>query len=193
VKNSSAEKEENKHPLTPLLGNPYFRRGLFVISIGVLVFFVGIIIYRMIAKEYQISLADIILIALLILLSSGVLDSLSEISFGEKGFFARFNRVEHDLTIIHEVAKHVLTQGEFLQLTRLIEEEYVRVSYSYFLLQEMIRLCQHNFVKEKFERATWDMKDKYEKVQDPYNLKEFYYVTEDGRSYFELLKKLKSQ
>jgi len=155
-------------------------------------FFIGIILYRMVTTAYQISFADLILIALLILFSSGILDNLIEISFSsEKGFSARFRRVEGDLMIINEIAKHVLTEGERLQLNRLKEENIVMVKYSYFLLGEMIRLCQHNFVNENFSASTWRMKDLYEKPESSsYNLKDYYHITEDGKEYLKLLEEL---
>jgi hypothetical protein len=196
--------ETEKHPLRPIWENVYVKSGLLAISIGVLLFFVGIILYRMLASDYQISLADTILIVLLLLLSSGVLHDLLEISVSQKGFFAKFdkrvNKVEQNVTEVEqkvkqnvtslqrEVAKHVLTKGELLQLRRLIvDENYVGVTYSLFLLQEMIRLCQHEFVVETYHNSTWEMKDKYETSTQQYNLKEFYHVTDEGRKYFDIM------
>ena len=183
--------QRKKRPIKLVLENIYFRNGLLLVSVGLLVCFVGIIFYRLLTTDYQISFPDIILISLLILFSSGVVDSLNEISLGDKGFFARFNKVEQDIKIINEIAKHVLTDGERLQLHRLQEEVIVNVQYTPFLLQEMIRLCQHGFVEEINKDATWKMKLKFENAQDsPYNLKEYYKILEEGKQYLAILKKL---
>ena len=179
-----------KNPLKLILENTYFRSGLLLISVVLLVCFVAIIFYRLLNTNYQISLPDILLIALLFLLLSGVFDSLSEISLGEKGLFARFNKVEQDIKIINEIANHVLTEGERLQLRRLNTENIVNVQYTPFLLQDIIRLYQHNFVREKYNGATWHMKDEFEKKTDFYNLKDYFEIREEGQQYLKILEEL---
>lgn len=170
----------------------YIRIGLIIVSVGVLVCFSLTILYRVVAKQYQVSYADIIIMILLFIISSGFLESLSEISFGEKGFFARFYRVENDIKIINEIAKHVLTEGERKQLERLnSDEKVVNVNYQTFFFHEMIRLCQHNFVQERYVGSTWDMVSKYENKRDiGFDLRKYYFVTKEGSDYLGLLKKL---
>jgi|SRR6476469_484124 len=156
-----------------------------------LVFFVSIILYRMIVANYRLSFPDFLLIVFLSLLSSGILHRLIEFSFTEKGVIARFREVKENVKIINEIAKHVLTEGELLQLKHLNRKEnYIEVKYCDFLFREMIRLCQHKFVAETYTGAVWDMQNKHHNDSGNYNLKDYFQITEDGISYLKLLEDL---
>lgn len=157
----------------------------------VLACFVGIILYRMVVKDYTVSIPDVILTTTLVIFSSGVVERIEMIAIGEKGVSARFNKVEQDITIINQIAKHVLTNGERIQLERLAgQEDSLNAIYSPFLEQEMVRLCQHHFVKENKSGDVWKMK---EKGQDEFDLRTYFRITEEGRNYLEILKKLEKQ
>jgi len=169
-----------------------FRNVLLLISVGYLAFSVSTIFYNMSILPYVYFYpSDLIFFMPLFLLLTGIVYSAHEISFGKNSLSARFNKVEQNIEIINEIVKHVLTDGERSQLSRLHEENImVDVKYSHFLLQEMIHLCQHRFVKEHKEGDIWKMKDKFERIQDSYNLKDYFQITEEGKQYLKIIEEL---
>ena len=118
--------------------------------------------------------------------------------FGQKFKFirnieAKVNHQNEIIQLIHEALKRVLTVHEKDHLEELNSEITIpcRCQYSLFLLNEMIRLCQHGFVKETPLGSVWNM----EKVGQ-FNLKDFFQITKEGKEYLkklDLLEKLINQ
>ncbi|MCZ8118955.1 MAG: hypothetical protein O9295_13095 [Microcystis sp. LE18-22.4A] len=186
---------KNKTTSKYLLENPNFRNLLLLISMAVLGFFMFIIFHRMMNGNYSISYPDIILIAIFVLFLSGFINGISEISFGEKGFSARFNKVEQDIQTINVIARNILTFGERLQLHQLNKkEDKVDVLYTGFLFDDMMSLCKHEFVAEKKSGDLWKMQAEHQyNTSQSYNLKDYFKITEAGIQYLKLLDKLKKQ
>ncbi|HAC62329.1 MAG TPA: hypothetical protein DCF68_02030 [Cyanothece sp. UBA12306] len=156
-----------------------------------LICFVGIIFYRMIFKNYQITTPDVILIATFVIFSLGIIEKVEVIAIGEKGVSARFSKVEEDITIINQIAKHVLTEGELTQLERLAgRDDNLYATYTHFLEQEMVRLCQHGFVKENNKDDLWKMRHH---GSNQFNLRTYFWITEEGRKYLKILKDLENK
>jgi hypothetical protein len=116
----------------------------------------------MLVADYRISIADVVFIFILFMMATDIIYRLSDISVNLKGFSARFVKIEQNVHLILEALRRILTKYEYQQLLRLTNEEVATCRYSSFLLNEMIRLCQHGFARERFERSTWSMKERYE-------------------------------
>jgi len=94
------------------------------------------------------------------------------------------------IQLIYEALKRNLTQHEYRHLIDLEQgnpsSDY---QHSYFLEMEMVRLCQHGYVKETYQESTWKMKDK---GTTRFDLKEFYQITDEGKEYLKLLQELQT-
>jgi hypothetical protein len=91
------------------------------------------------------------------------------------------------IQLIYEALRRSLTKYEYKHLVELDSDAPCHCQYSDFLQNEMIRLCQHGYVSETFDCAVWKMKEKGNAV---FNLKDFFRITDDGRKYLDLLRKL---
>ncbi|MEW5804903.1 MAG: hypothetical protein AB1847_22685 [bacterium] len=94
------------------------------------------------------------------------------------------------ITTLYQAAQHNLTTYEYNHLVNLQSGNSEYYTYNDFLPHEMVRLCQHEFVKESRPGSTWQMKDKGD---TPFNLKEFYSITDRGRDHILLIEKLKKR
>ena len=94
------------------------------------------------------------------------------------------------IRLIYEALRRSLTKYEYQHLVEL-ESGAPSPNYRYtdFLLNEMIRLCQHGYATETFDQATWRMK---EQGDGRFDLKDFYRITDEGKNHLEQLRKLEA-
>jgi hypothetical protein len=92
------------------------------------------------------------------------------------------------IEILYEAAQHNLTVFEYNHLKNL-ESDASGYRFNHFLPDEMVRLCQHGFVEESFPRSTWEMEKKRD---NPFNLKEFYRITDKGKEHIRLIERLRA-
>jgi hypothetical protein len=94
------------------------------------------------------------------------------------------------IQLIHEALRRSLTKYEYQHLVEL-ESGAPSPNYEYsdFLLNEMIRLCQHGYAAETFDHSTWRMKEQGDRRFD---LKDFYRITDEGKNHLELLRRLEA-
>jgi hypothetical protein len=92
--------------------------------------------------------------------------------------------------LIYEALRRSLTKYEYQHLVEL-ESGAPSPNYEYsdFLRDEMIRLYQHGYVTETFDRSTWTMQEQGDRRFD---LKDFYRITDEGKNHLELLRRLEA-
>jgi hypothetical protein len=93
------------------------------------------------------------------------------------------------IQLIYEALRRSLTKYEYQHLVELESDTPSPCRYSDFLLNEMIRLCQHGYVSETFNSSVWKMKEKGDATFD---LKEICRITDDGKKYLDLLRRLQA-
>lgn len=93
------------------------------------------------------------------------------------------------IQLIYEALRRSLTKYEYNHLVELESDAPSPCRYSDFLLNEMIRLCQHGYVSETFDSSVWKMREKGDATFD---LKEICQITNDGRKYLDLLRRLQA-
>lgn len=96
---------------------------------------------------------------------------------------------ENLLRILTQAAEHNLTESEARILVALTDTNASPWESNGFLRNEMIRLCQHGFVKEIVDRGVWQIPThEGEKVK----VKDLVAITDKGIEHIALVKELRS-
>src|SRR5690349_18879913 len=104
---------ESHHPRKVPFGA--FGSAAYTIALLLLALMVLVLAYRFMTTDYKFSVYDILVVAMLIffvVLSSGAVGRVSEITITSKGLSARFNKLEQNVNLILEALRRTLTIHE---------------------------------------------------------------------------------
>jgi hypothetical protein len=167
---------------------------LFVLS------YILLIPFGRVDKDNRWTAEEVVLIAVLVVASSGLLDTLRYLKIGKDGLSAQFQRIERrqedqeerltrqalEIRTLRMVLQGITTRYELDKLVGLCKEEPFLCYYSDELFDEVKRLRAMGLVQNHEGVGLTAMKNEYKDKKKQFDLKRFFFITEQGREYLRL-------
>ncbi len=167
--------------------------GIAVVEIALLV--------KVLTGKATIELLVTLAVITILLLVAYRIEDVFEISLGKEKLEAKLvkkidQKVEDEVTslerrlearAIYEALRRSLTKYEYEHLVEFAKKKpRPCCRYNDFLLHEMIRLCQHEYIQEIFPGSTGKMSGE----SGEFDLAKFYKISPEGEKFLEMLQKL---
>jgi hypothetical protein len=144
---------------------------------------------------------EIVLVGVLVVASSGLLDSLVDLKFGKEGFSAKFQKIEKrqedqehrlsqqaaEIRSLQVALQGIVTRYELDKLVGLSKQEPFLCHYSDDMYNELKRLRAMGLVLNHEGTGLTDMRRDNKDSRRQFDLKRYFYITEQGREYLKLL------
>lgn len=162
--------------------------------------YVLLIPFGFVAKDNRWQTEEIVLLGILLIISSQLLESLTDLTVGKEGISAKFKQLkakqeeqkdqlskqQAEIRSLQVALQGIVTRFELDKLIGLNKEESFLCYYSEDLYEELKRLRAMGLVQNHegvgLETIKREFKDKSQKL----DLKRFFYITDQGREYLKL-------
>jgi hypothetical protein len=162
--------------------------------------YVACIPLGLVAKGNRIQFEEVVLVGVLAILSSSLLESLADITIGREGLTARFREIEHrqakqegelarqkaEIRSLQVALLGIVTEYEFDKLAGLSREGAFTCYYSDDLFNELKRLRALGLIMNREGRGLRDIRRDYKDRNATFDLKDYFFITEQGAEYLNL-------
>jgi hypothetical protein len=178
-----------------------------ILHAALLVFAVGYLLlvpFGGVARENRWGTEEVVLLGVALVLSSRLIDSLSDFHIGKEGFGAKFRRLEErqseqeeqllkqkaEIRSLQVALQGIVSRYELDKLVGLHREEPFQCYYSDDLFEELKHLRAMDLVRNHEGTGLADLRRQFKDKHQQFDLKRFFYITEQGREYLTLRKEL---
>jgi hypothetical protein len=160
-----------------------------------------------IGKDNRWGTEEVVLLGLLVLFSSRLVESVTDLTIGKEGVVAKFRQLEDrqreqqeqlsyqkaQIRSLQVALQGIVSQYEFDKLVGLAREEPFLCYYSNDLYEEMKRLRAMGLVLHHAGTGLGDMRAHYKDKPQQFDLKRFFYITKLGQEYMALRRELETE
>ena len=175
---------------------PIFHGTLLVIT----TFYVSSIPFGFVDKDNRWQTEEIILLGIVLIISSRLIEALTDLTIGKEGISAKFKQLEEkqkeqkeqlskqqsEIRSLQVSLQGIVTRFELDKLIGLNKEESFLCYYSEDLYEELKRLRAMGLVQNYEGVGLETIKRKYKDKPQQLDLKRFFYITEQGQEYLKL-------
>lgn len=162
--------------------------------------YVLLIPFGFVAKDNRWQTEEIVLVGILLIISSQLLESITDLTIGKEGISAKFNQLEAkqeeqknqlskqqaEIRSLQIALEGIVTRFELDKLNGLNKEEPFLCYYSEDLYEELKRLRAMGLVQNHEGVGLETIKKEYKDKSQKLDLKRFFYITYQGQEYLKL-------
>ncbi len=162
--------------------------------------YILLIPFGFIAKDNRWQTEEIVLLGILLIISSQLLESLTDLTVGKEGISAKFEQLEAkqeeqkdqlskqqaEIRSLQVALQGIVTRFELDKLLGLSKEEPFLCYYSEDLYEELKRLRAMGLVQNYEGVGLETIKREYKDKPQKLDLKRFFYITGEGQEYLKL-------
>lgn len=162
--------------------------------------YVLLIPFGFVAKDNRWQTEEIVLLGILLIISSQLLESLTDLTVGKEGISAKFKQLEAkqeeqkdqlskqqaEIRSLQVALQGIVTRFELDKLLGLSKEEPFLCYYSEDLYEELKRLRAMGLVQNHEGVGLGTIKREYKDKSQKLDLKRFFYITVEGQEYLKL-------
>lgn len=156
--------------------------------------------FGVISKDNRWQTEEVIILVILAILSSGLLEYIAEINVGKDGISAKFKQLEAkqeqqnrqlsnqqaEIRSLKVALQGIVTKFELDKLINLNQKGAFLCYYSEDLYDELKRLRAMQFVQNYQGVGLGSIKRDYKDKSQKFDLKQYFYITEQGVEYLKL-------
>lgn len=160
--------------------------------------------FGFVAKDNRWLTQEIVLLGLLLIISSQLLESLTDLTVGKEGISAKFKKLEAkqeeqkdqlskqqaEIRSLQVSLQGIVTRFELDKLIGLSKEEPFMCYYSEDLYEELKRLRALGLVQNYEGVGLATIQREYKDKPQKLDLKRFFYITGEGQEYLKLRRKM---
>lgn len=175
---------------------PAFHTALLIIT----TIYVLLIPFGFVAKDNRWQTEEIVLVGILLIMSSQLLESITDLTIGKEGISAKFTQLEAkqeeqknqlskqqaEIRSLQVALQGIVTRFELDKLNGLNKEEPFLCYYSEDLYEELKRLRAMGLVQNHEGVGLETIKREYKDKPQKLDLKRFFYITDQGQEYLKL-------
>lgn len=175
---------------------PVFHTALLLLS----TIYILLIPLGFVAKDNRWHTEEISLIGILLIISSQLLESITDLTFGKDGISAKFQQLEEkqeqqkdqlssqqaEIRSLQVALQGIVTRFELDKLIGLNKAESFLCYYSEDLYDEIKRLRAMKLVQNHEGVGLETLRREYKDKSQKFDLKRFFYITDQGQEYLKL-------
>lgn len=165
-----------------------------------IIVYIVMIPFGVISKDNRWQTEEVIILVILAILSSGLLEYIAEINVGKDGISAKFKQLEAkqeqqnrqlsnqqaEIRSLKVALQGIVTKFELDKLINLNQKGAFLCYYSEDLYDELKRLRAMQFVQNYQGVGLGSIKRDYKDKSQKFDLKQYFYITEQGVEYLKL-------
>ena len=175
---------------------PVFHTALLLLT----TIYVLLIPFGFVAKDNRWQTEEIVLLGILLIISSQLLESITDLTIGKEGISAKFKQLEEkqekqkdqlsrqqaEIRSLQVALQGIVTRFELDKLMGLSKEESFLCYYSEDLYDELKRLRAMKLVQNHEGVGLETIRREYKDKSQKFDLKRFFYITDQGQEYLKL-------